>query len=763
MSANSSITTSTRPGYCRNGNDCPFVHDPTRLPGSKLGKDETIRDTHVDSEASSQPVPDENGMVQDRRQAVKRPSSTRVVPKPVPKAQIDDPREFQLGQIRRRYSPKETTQSANELWGIEEGTTLLKFNLPPSDPDFPFEISMLECQLSVPPGYPESRPTLKVGNRDIPRGFAVNVERGFDDLAQEKREASLLELVKALDRNLETFLSAQKAETITIVPNKDTRHLSAAPARALNAVTGASSVQDAVEATEKEAKVETKPEEFVEIFTEAQVAEASKRREAETRQLEARMGRLPFYKKSSDGVAYTLPITPARPQDLPIPLRAVKSIQLFVPLLYPLQNVRIKLEGVDQDQARIVEKAFEQKAKEQRYLTLMNHINFLSSKMHVLATTVLEPEITTNLPASLEQPQEGAEDTAVSKETAAESEADPEKPHIHHIPRPLEWVLVNTDGESSAESDDSYTYDSGDESPDGGVEVPPDDKEASSTAPAPANPERGTSLSFPFIELYGIELLEIATLNLTVKCERCKEVTEIKGLKDGVVKNESCRKCATMLSAGFRREFIHSNAVRAGFLDLEQCFVVDMLPSAFIPTCSRCSTAYPAPGIISVRGETTSNVCRECHQRFTFKLPNIKFLRITSSHLPPSAGPRRKKITLGLTPGTELPKRGRCRHYTKSYRWFRFSCCNKVYTCDKCHDESEEHVHEWANRMICGWCSREQNYRPEDCGICHGGLIGKKGTGGFWEGGKGTRDRVKMSRKDPRKYKSHLGDKTKAG
>ena len=48
--------------------------------------------------------------------------------------------------------------------------------------------------------------------------------------------------------------------------------------------------------------------------------------------------------------------------------------------------------------------------------------------------------------------------------------------------------------------------------------------------------------------------------------------------------------------------------------------------------------------------------------------------------------------------------------------------------------------------MICGYCSREQNYRPEDCSICHSSLIKKAGSG-FWEGGKGTRDKTKMSRK----------------
>lgn len=29
------------------------------------------------------------------------------------------------------------------------------------------------------------------------------------------------------------------------------------------------------------------------------------------------------------------------------------------------------------------------------------------------------------------------------------------------------------------------------------------------------------------------------------------------------------------------------------------------------------------------------------------------------------------KDTLGIVAGQELPKRGRCTHYGKSYRWFR--------------------------------------------------------------------------------------------
>lgn len=180
--------------------------------------------------------------------------------------------------------------------------------------------------------------------------------------------------------------------------------------------------------------------------------------------------------------------------------------------------------------------------------------------------------------------------------------------------------------------------------------------------------------------------------------------------------------------------------------------------SNFIPTCSQCSTPYSGPGIVSVRGESTMAMCRGCHQRMSFKIPNVTFLRVSAAGTDKKRPlpQRRPKEKLGIVAGQELPRRGRCEHYAKSYRWFRFSCCSKVFACDRCHDAREEHANEHANRMICGFCSREQIYRPEDCIHCHRSLIQKHG-GGFWEGGKGTRDKVRMSRKDPRKYKRRPG------
>ncbi|KAG4411987.1 hypothetical protein IFR04_014874 [Cadophora malorum] len=689
----------------------------------------------------------EDGLIQDRRQAVTRPvPNSRVVAKPVPQAQTQDPREFQLGQIRRRFSPKETRQPGG-------GATLLKFSLAPSDPDFPFEMTALECLLSVPVTYPKEGPSLKVENKDIPRGFSLNVEYGFDNMVKEKPGSTLLELLKSLDKNLEAFLSAPKVETIKLLPNKDTRHLSVVPSRSVEPVVRPATVsKDAVASRPIEQEAPRHVEPLI-TYTAQEKAEALKRRGVETRQLEARMKRLPLYKMSPDGIAYTLPLDPKRRNDLPISLQAVKAVILFVPLLYPLQPCRIKLEGLDVPEAKPVEVGFLQRSTEQKATTLTGHVNYLAQNMHLLAKTKLE--VKTAPAPQVQSPM--VEEPEVTK-PAVEGHQDPDRSHIQYITRPPEWTFI--EGDEVSDSDDFDSYDTGDETTDeeGGVEVPEDGE----TSKQPAqNPERGTAISFPFLDLFGIELLEVVTLNISVKCERCKDTTEVKGLKDGVTKTPSCRKCTTTFSITFRRDLLHAHAVRAGFLDLEGCIIGDMLPSTFIPTCSQCSTAYPLPGITSVQGESTSNICRECHQKFTFKIPSVKFLRISSTNrLPPSSGPRRKRETLGLTPGTELPKRGRCRHYTKSYRWFRFSCCSKVYTCDKCHDEAEDHPNEWANRMICGWCSREQNYRPEDCGICHGSLVGKKSVGGFWEGGKGTRDKVKMSRKDKRKFR-RVGGGTK--
>lgn len=657
------------------------------------------------------------------QQAVSQPPASRIVPKPVPDSHAHDPRRYQIEQLRKRFSPLESTTS--------DGSTSLVFKLKPSDPDFPFELAYLDCELRVPGAYPEERPVLLVRNRDIPRGFSINVERGWERLAEERSKATLLSLTNALDKNLERFLSEQKVDTVKLVAfqgTKDTRHIdSATPAKP---------------AVNEQPKPVSKPRPFAPepSYSKEEVANARARRAQEVRQLDARMGKMHMFRRSADGVVYTLPIEPKRRAELPSGLKSVASLHLIVPLLYPLQDIRIQLNEADAAEAEPVEELFAKRAAEQKQMNLMSHVNYLAQNLHNLAKQAQA------LAVKIEEPEVSTSQAEPSKTEAAESSSAPkDKSHIQVIPRPPEWDVIQGENGSGEDSFDS------DETDEGGVALDQSGDEA--PVIPDETPERGTMMSFPSIELHGIELLQVSILGITVKCERCKTINEFKGLKPNQEKVDVCKKCTNPLAAKFRQQLVHEHSTRAGFIDLAGCKVGDMLPSTFVPTCAKCST--PGLELVSVRGETMTNVCRECHGRFTFKIPDVRFLLITAGSLPPpSIGPRRKQEKLGLHAGEPLPNKGACRHYRRSYRWFRFSCCSRVHACDKCHDEAEQQDHdiEWANRMICGWCSREQNYNPEACGFCGRSVIGRKGKG-FWEGGKGTRDQRVMSRKDPRKFK----------
>lgn len=670
----------------------------------------------------------------------KRNSAVR---KPVGSLQRTNPREFQLGQVVRRFSP--TRQDTDK-------GTLLSFTLQPSDPDFPFELEQLQCTLSVPTSYPShGRPTIRITNAEMARGYQINVERGFDSLAAESQK-TLLALLNELDRNLERFLSTEKAQTIKIVPNAQRR---------TPQPTWGPHPAPPVEAPDGVSTAPSRPS-----YTPQQRSDATVKRQTDIRQLEARMGRLPHFSKSADGMSFNVPVQMAKAGPLPPNLQPLKEITLIVPALYNLEPCTIKLKGVSGSEVDNVEVAFERQVRQNPALTLMAHINHLTQNISSMA---LEAPEKIGI-VSLGRPPKPASDAKVQI-SATEDDISPrgpefdEHPHVKVIPRPPEWDRARAD----ANDDDSTESDHTDQ--EGTDEEEEEDEDGTGGAPIPvAHPvstaQKGILLSFPQLELHGIELLEIVALSLTIRCDRCKQTVDVKNIKPSPTeggsstRTESCTKCANDLGVSYHAEPMHINSIKAGSLDLDGGAVTDMLPSAFVPTCSECSTSYPKPGVISVRGETTLTVCRECHKKMTFKIPEIKFLRVSTN----STGdarlrhgatllprPRRKEV-LGITAGTELPDRGRCKHYSKSYRWFRFSCCNRVFACDKCHDESEAHPNEHANRMICGWCSREQNYRPDDCGLCGRNLVGKRG-GGFWEGGKGTRDKTKMNRKDPRKYK----------
>lgn len=482
---------------------------------------------------------------------------SRVVQRPTPQAQTQDPRAFQIQQLKRRFSPAEAA---------ENGGTALTFRMTPSDPDFPFELEGLECVLHVPSTYPkEGKPSIDVKNKEMGRGYQINIERGFDALFAEALNPTLLGLMNALDKQLESLLTAEKAKTVTIIPNSGS---------------GRTTKPQPLQAPPSSERLRPpKATQSAEVFTFQQGRMAEARRGAETRQLEARLGRLPLFSKSSDGIAYIIPIEPRRHDDLPVPLQAVKTVRLFVPLLYPLQHCRIEIQGVTREAATKTERAFERRVIASPEMNLMGHVNYLAQHMHIFAT---EPESESpHQPTQDENPSPLVGDSSSSQAAIARGEpplndSEDLRSHIRFIPRPPEWA-AGSDDEAFDDSDYSDSYDSGDEFLDEeneGLAL-----EAAPEAPSDSRPERGISLSFPNLELYGIELLELVSLSITVKCERCKDTLDVSNLRNASgTRSQSCKKCASSFSLNFRRELMHANSVRAGHLDLDGCTVVDMLP-----------------------------------------------------------------------------------------------------------------------------------------------------------------------------------------
>ena len=538
--------------------------------------------------------------------------SDRIVPRPKSKTHAGDPRQFQIQQIKRRFSPIETA---------EDGGTSLAFQMTPSDPDFPFELNALECVLHVPGDFARGgKPDMRVKNKEMGKGHQINVERGFDGLVEKMPNASLLGLMNALDRNLEAFLAERKADTIKIIPNapsvKSTKQKDNAPSQPTVPKPGIPVVPFSTSTVE-------------------QKAVAQERRETETRQLEARLGRLPMFAKSPDGLSYTIPIDFKKRDELPVPLQAVKAIKLWVPVTYPLEPCTIEVLGVSREAATTTERAFERRAVEKSEVNLMGHINYLAQNMHRFATETVDgtPSIQ---PEEVNEQAQAPEDQVDARDLPIKQ--DPDRTHIIHVPRPPEWAA-----DAEGEEDDEYESDTPgslsdspsdlDNSGDDAANPPLDESTRASSGP-----ERGISLDFPGLELHGIELLTLHSLSITIKCLRCKTPTDISNLTTTAANSNSnlrstfCSKCASPMTISYRSALIHVNARRAGYLDLDGCTVLDMLPSAFTPTCAQCSTSVPVPGVVAVRGDNPAMaICRTCHQKLSFTIRETKFLQISSS------------------------------------------------------------------------------------------------------------------------------------
>lgn len=531
---------------CRAGAECPFIHDASAIQQNTSQSDQTSKlQTSADSSKStdsSVATGLRNLSVGPDQPKENQASSHASQPqRPVSKIEQNDPREFQINQLRRRYRPEEKSD--------DKGSTLT-FGLTPSDPDFPFELDSLQCVLYVPNSFPGTgRPTLAITNPEMESAYQQNISRGFDDAVdftlRTNGRGTLLNWLNTLDRQLERLLTTlERGPKLTFVANIGSSSGSREPIPSEKVAPAPGKLPEtrAPVQAPKPKPVAVQPK-----YTAEQRASAEKRRSMDTKQLEARLGRLPLFQKRSDN-SFIIPIQPNKPDRLPRSLQSVKTVRLLIPHLYPLEHSSIEIQGVDSPEARSVETGFAQWFEKNFQMNLVSQINYLGSNMHNFAKTPL-PEVAEQM--QHEHIQEDEEETShqVENEISAEPVGDRDRPHLHVIPRPPEWSVQEP--HSGSDMTDESSYDEDDE----------DDEEGEETdggAPVPValdTPGRGVALSFPFLELYGIELLELIHLTVTIKCERCKDSMDIKNvpyLKDAkdTPKVESCKKCSNSMSIG---------------------------------------------------------------------------------------------------------------------------------------------------------------------------------------------------------------------
>lgn len=262
------------------------------------------------------------------------------------------------------------------------------------------------------------------------------------------------------------------------------------------------------------------------------------------------------------------------------------------------------------------------------------------------------------------------------------------------------------------------------------------------------------------IETANVGVFSAARLWLTVQCGRCMKKVTFPELDVGVSGRsytfaEECQNCHSNLAMALTPAVAFGSSSSIFSAQLSNAFVADVLPSDYRAACFVCNTIVKFPQLFT--GVKSSQYCRHCHTRTSLTFAQIDITGAqanadsqTAQSLATARKTREEKPTRYQV-GVPLPHTGTCKHYKKSHRWFRFPCCKKAFPCDTCHNVNSDHFSELATRQICGFCSREQSTQAASC-VC-GGQLGPPKHTSHWEGGKGCRNQVTMSRKDARKHK----------
>ncbi|KAJ1832170.1 hypothetical protein LPJ63_003750 [Coemansia sp. RSA 2711] len=726
-----------QPQGCRFGSDCRFLHIATTTaqePNQPNNPDQPAR-------SSSNPTRSRGrGRGRGAKGRGRQSDSLR-------KRQIDELLKVPQWTVKRLSS--------------ERGESAFAVEMKPSDPDFPFDVSRLYLALVVPSQYPTKRTSdpiaaIQVANQNIPVGVKRNIELAFAKHVRQTSNAAieqedpenvptLEEYLVWLDQNLELLMQQKPAPTIKFTsfvgPKLSAESKSSAePSQAADASNEGTVIRLDIVPTDPEIHDH-------DIFK--------------------MTGTLTIAQSYPEPDGHTSPVSLSLDADSIIGRKDKPSAW---------QPVGGRLRYLD-----YICRQFAEHVAELPSSSLLQHLNWLDRRLvgMIASPPPVQPALQ---PVAATTNPEGRPQT----ELFAEPEA---KPWIRQI-TPAEagmyadMAALNVDLPSNGTGSSDSDFDS--TSSDGDDDAAEQSDADSGTGPFAKPARRGIEIRLGMVKLAGVSLAHCHSLNLNVRCTRCKSLAEVKGIAPTVKADrdhqmwKACDTCSTILGVRFRPDWMFGDTTTLGYLDCSGCTPVDLLPSKLTLACDACAmndneTNTPdTVGTVGIAANAQFS-CRRCFARMSVLLQEPQFVQLQAGvKLGGRSGAaqiskeversRRNKVSrreelarLGVVPGQPLPSNGACKHFRRSNRWMRFPCCGKTYPCVTCHDDQEDHDHEYAQSMLCGFCAKEQRIsRAEQTGTCVscGAHVIKKvdGNNAFWQGGKGVRDRTRMSRKDTKKF-----------
>ncbi|KAJ2847263.1 hypothetical protein IWW36_003943, partial [Coemansia brasiliensis] len=656
-----------------------------------------------------------------------------------------------LGSLRKQHISdllKVPQWSVKKLQS-NRGESAFAVEMPPSDPDFPYDLSCLHIALVVPDNYPPKRVNdrtveIQVANQNIPANICRNIEKAFskhvrDTIVTEPDSESenmpsgpsLKEHLLWLDRSLEQLLQQKPAATMKFIsfagPSKPQAKASAeissahqleSPVLRHVSIPKSSPMQRASRPPVARPTRQPVLDPRKQIANNSNADEASSqttRRSQELGQLQRRFRssftlisdfpegdtviKLEIAPTDPDIRDYdiaritgTLTVSRSYPQagDSPLPVSLSLDEKSIVgnkqtPSLW--QPVGGRTRYLDYVCYR-----FNEHIQGSSAMTLLQHLNWLDRWLVSMISTPLSslPPISSIVEPTAEKLAMPSNPDA-SKAPVRLFDESEDKPWIRKVS--LEEAGLSTDianlnlnsdhGDSSSNSSDSSSDDS-----EHIVEMV---AEPSSDINPYAKPlRRGIEIRFGIVKMTNISLAHCHSLNLTVRCLRCKNTVEVMSVTPTVRADrdhqlwKACDTCSTILGIRFRPDWMFTGTTTLGYLDCSGCTPFELLPSKFTLSCDPCTMSQdekPADtaGSVGIASVSTFS-CRSCFARLSILLQEPQFVRLQSgvklggssgaAQISKAIANRKKKpsrqeelLQLGVVPGQPLPNNGTCKHF----------------------------------------------------------------------------------------------------